>query len=68
MYSYIFKICNLQASMVVSWGPQECRGLVIRVVAIDYKFCHRNTDNNMPGKLSEGKLRWSFSLEGLVML
>lgn len=54
--------------MVVSWGPQECRGLVIRVVAIDYKFCHRNTDNNMPGKLSEGKLRWSFSLEGLVML
>ena len=44
--------------MVVSWGPQDYRGLVIRVATIDYKFCRRNADNNAAGKLSEGKPRW----------
>lgn len=41
--------------MVVSWGSQESRGLVIRVAAIDYEFCHGNGDANTPGQLSCGK-------------
>ena len=38
---------------MVSWGSQESRGLMVRVVAIDYKFCHGEVDTNMPGKLGE---------------
>ena len=48
-----FQTCSLQAGMVVSWGSQESRGLVITVMAIDYKFCHGEVDTNMPGKLGE---------------
>ena len=47
--------CSLQVGMVISWGSQKSRGLVISVVVIDYKFCHGEGDTSMPGKLSGEK-------------
>lgn len=53
--------------MVVSWGSQESRGLVIRVAAIHYKFCHGNGDTNTPGQLSCGEAQVAATvLEGLL--
>ena len=52
---FFFQICTLQVGMVVSWGSQETRGLMIRVATIDYKLCHGEGNNNTPGKLYGGK-------------
>ena len=54
-FFFSFKICTLQVGMVVSWGSQETRGLMIRVATIDYKLCHGEGNNNTPGKLYGGK-------------
>ena len=56
----------LQVGTVVSWGSQEIRGLVIRVVATDYTFYHGEGNTNTPGKLSGGNVQVDSPLwEGL---
>ena len=50
-----FKTCGLQTGLVGFRGSQESRGLVIRVGAIDYKFCYGVGTTNRPIKLSGGK-------------
>lgn len=54
-FFFFFQIWMLQVGTVVSWGSQEIRGLVIRVVATDYTFYHGEGNTNTPGKLSGGK-------------
>lgn len=52
---FFFPRRSLKVGMVISWGSHKSRGLVISVVVIDYKFCHREGDTSMPGKLSGEK-------------
>ena len=52
---FFFQIWTLQVGMVVSWGSQEIRVLLIRVVATDYKFCLGEGNTNTPIKFSGGK-------------
>ena len=54
-FFFFFQICTLQVGMVVSWGSQEIRVLLIRVVATDYKFCLGEGNTNTPIKFSGGK-------------
>ena len=54
-FFFSFKICTLQVGMVVSWGSQETRGLLIRVATIGHKYCHGEGNTNTPGKLSGKK-------------
>ena len=53
--SFCFQICTLQVGTLVSCSSQETRGLLIRVAATDYKFCHGKCNTNTPRKLSGGK-------------
>ena len=54
-FFFFFQICTLQVGMVVSWGSQETRGLLIRVATIGHKYCHGEGNTNTPGKLSGKK-------------
>ena len=67
-FFFPFKICTLQVGMMVSWGYQESRRLLIRVVTTDYKFYHGECNTNTTGKLW-GKGPDGFNgLGGLVIL
>ena len=54
--------------MLVSWDCQDSRGLVIRRVAIDYKFSLGEGDSNTNANSLGERPRWVQSLGGLVIL